>query len=152
MERFEQQGLTAGFGHDRIRDHTPGPVNERIDSQTRARLAEVDQMGPVQVGRRLAELDYEWDVDRTLMALFPLLGGASFSLGLRAVSGRKKGNGWLYLFGTQLAFMMLHAVAGWCPPVSVLRRLGFRTQREIALERQGLSARAGQAAFPAVSH
>ncbi|MBI5545437.1 MAG: hypothetical protein HY901_16245 [Deltaproteobacteria bacterium] len=152
MERFDQpqQGL-VGIGYDRVRAHTPNPINEQIDSQTRARLAEVQELGPVQVGRRLADLDREWDVDRTLMAMFPILGGTTFALGLRAITARKKGNGWLYLFGTQMAFMMLHAVAGWCPPVSVLRRLGIRTQREITLERQSLLAGAGSAA-PGISH
>jgi hypothetical protein len=29
-------------------------------------------------------------------------------------------------------------VAGWCPPVLVYRRLGFRTQKEIAAERREL--------------
>ena len=46
--------------------------------------------------------------------------------------------GFLYLFGAQLAFMLMHATIGWSPPVSVWRRLGFRTAREIAAERNAL--------------
>ncbi len=33
------------------------------------------------------------------------------------------------------------AVRGWCPPVSVLRRLGFRSDKEIAAERVALEKR-----------
>jgi hypothetical protein len=35
------------------------------------------------------------------------------------------------------------AVQGWCPPVSLFRRLGFRTQREIDEERFALKALLG---------
>jgi hypothetical protein len=31
-----------------------------------------------------------------------------------------------------------HALRGWCPPVSALRRLGFRTAKEIDEERYAL--------------
>lgn len=140
MQPFEQ-GISQ-VGYDRVRAHTPGPINQQIDRQTRDRLAEADQMSPVQVGQRLTELDREWDVDRALMALFPILGGLSFSLGVRSITPRKKWSGWLSLFAVQMSFMMLHAIAGWCPPVAALRRLGIRTQREITLERQALVARA----------
>lgn len=40
-------------------------------------------------------------------------------------------------------FLLQHAIQGWCPPVPVLRRLGFRTQREIDDERAVLKARRG---------
>jgi hypothetical protein len=33
-----------------------------------------------------------------------------------------------------------HALQGWCPPVPVLRRLGYRTQPEIEEERCALRA------------
>jgi hypothetical protein len=38
------------------------------------------------------------------------------------------------------AFLFQHALQGWCPPVPVLRRLGFRTMREIDTERYALKA------------
>lgn len=123
---------------DRVRAHTAPPVNERIDRETRARLEELSQGGQVEIGRRLAELDREWSVDRALMANFSAVGGLTFALGLRAITARKKVNGWLYLFGAQMGFLMLHAVAGWCPPVVVMRRLGFRTDKEIAAERHAV--------------
>jgi len=41
------------------------------------------------------------------------------------------------------AFLLQHAVQGWCPPLPVLRRLGFRTAREIEVERNALKALRG---------
>jgi hypothetical protein len=40
-------------------------------------------------------------------------------------------------------FFMQHALSGWCPPLPVLRRLGFRTQYEIEQERYALKALRG---------
>ena len=40
-------------------------------------------------------------------------------------------------------FLLQHAVQGWCPPVPVMRRLGFRTEREIDAERTALKALRG---------
>jgi hypothetical protein len=45
---------------------------------------------------------------------------------------------------------MQHALQGWCPPVPLLRRLGFRTSFEIEEERQALKALRGD--FDAVSN
>ncbi len=135
---------------DRVRDHTAPKVNERIDALTRATIDEALSAGPGAIERRLSELDAEWDIDRALMVNFAVVGGASFSLGLArytdgpVLGARRKG--FLYFFGTQLAFLLVHGVAGWCPPASLFRRLGFRTKGEIEAERhlllQGLENRA----------
>jgi hypothetical protein len=39
--------------------------------------------------------------------------------------------------------LLLHAVQGWCPPVPLFRRLGFRTSAEIHQERYALKALRG---------
>jgi hypothetical protein len=41
------------------------------------------------------------------------------------------------------AFLFQHAIQGWCPPVPILRRMGFRTASEIEQERQALKALRG---------
>jgi hypothetical protein len=94
------------------------------------------------VVHRIAELDREWDVDRALFVNFALVGGAMFATGLvkrerRGFFGRE-GKGFLAFFGVQLGFLLLHGLVGWCPPVPVFRRLGFRTAREIESERKAL--------------
>jgi hypothetical protein len=136
---MELSGIQTEFeGYDRIREHSAGLVNERIDQQTRARIQEYAGASREDIGRRLAELDREWDVDRALMANFAVLGGLSLSLGLRSIRALRKRNGWLYLFGTQMGFLLMHAIVGWCPPALVFRRLGFRTSKEMGVERMAL--------------
>jgi hypothetical protein len=126
---------------DRVRAHTPEPINRRIDRTTEGTVASVTRQGRDAVVRRLTELDREWDVDRALMANFAIVGGAAYVAGLKRYSQPSFGprrKGLLYFVGVQMAFMMVHAVAGWCPPVSVFRRLGFRTRTEIETERAAL--------------
>ncbi|HMJ13195.1 MAG TPA: hypothetical protein VK524_17360, partial [Polyangiaceae bacterium] len=118
--------------------HTPAAVNHRIDALMRARVEETIERGRDAVIRRIAELDTEWDVDRALMANFAVVGGAAFAGGLARYTASPRNKGLLFLFGAQLGFLLLHSTVGWCPPVGVLRRLGVRTSREIAFERQVL--------------
>jgi hypothetical protein len=126
-------------GYDRVRHHSAPVANGRIDRMTRGTVADVIAAGRNAIVQRLGELDHEWDIDRALMANFAVLGGASFTIGMiryaRTPLFRRSRKGFLGLFGSQLAFMLLHALAGWCPPATVFRRLGFRTQREINAER-----------------
>ena len=50
---------------------------------------------------------------------------------------------WFVLPALVGAFLLQHAIQGWCPPVSVLRRMGVRTTREINHERFALKALRG---------
>ena len=133
-----------GFTGDRVREHTPELVNARIDRLTQCSAQATADGGRDAVLRRLAELDHEWDIDRALMVNFAVLGGTAFALGLfrreRTFPFGSQRNGFLYLFGAQLGFLFWHGAVGWCPPVSIFRRLGFRTQREIEAERHLLKA------------
>jgi hypothetical protein len=134
--------LTTDHATDRVRAHTSPVVNAKIDRQLQARLQQYADAPPVEIGRRLAELDREWDIDRALMANFAIAGGFALMRGLKDI-GRprlrlRRSSPWLKLIRVQLSFLGLHAVVGWCPPVVLFRRLGFRTQREIATERGAL--------------
>lgn len=127
---------------DRVRKHTAHATNHRIDKDTRDHVQTTLRGGPAAIAARLDAIATEWDVDRALMANFAILGGAAFVTGITqyATSSpfRAKRKGFLYLFGAQLGFLLLHATVGWCPPLPVLRRLGFRTAREIESERRTL--------------
>jgi len=118
--------------HDRVRAHTAPHVNERIDKLTRASVRELQGASAAAIVARIAELDREWDVDRVLMANFALLGGVTLQLGLR------RRRGWLNVFQAQMGFLLMHAVIGWCPPLPLFRRLGFRTSKEIGAEKAAL--------------
>ena len=123
--------------HDRVRESTPDKVNREIDELTATYLMDVGTE-PHAIRKRLYELDREWHIDRALMAVFSVLG--SFTAH-RAFKSKP----WRLLFWTQMGFLMHHAVRGWCPPVSVLRRIGFRTEKEIAAERTALEKRLSKA-------
>jgi hypothetical protein len=92
---------------------------------------------PEQMGRRLHELDREWDIERVLEA-----NAATLAL-TGIVLGATRDHRWLYLSGGVAAFLLQHALQGWCPPVPILRRLGIRTMQEINAERTALKALRG---------
>jgi hypothetical protein len=123
---------------DRIRNHSSQEVNARIALLTQARAEHAASQGRDAIVQRLTELDREWDVDRVLMANFAVAGGAAYAFGLQRYSDRFWGDrpkGLLALLGVQIGFMMLHASVGWCPPMALWRRLGFRSKVEIDMER-----------------
>jgi hypothetical protein len=95
------------------------------------------QNHPEGINQRLEELDGEWDVERMLETGSSALTLAGLLLGV--ARSRK----WLLLSLTVQAFFAQHAVEGWCPPLPVLRRLGFRTDYEIEQERYALKALRG---------
>ena len=141
---------------DRVREHSALPVNRRIDQATQASVDRCRAEGRDAIARRLAELDHEWDIDRVLMANFAVVGGAAYAMGLRRYAQKplfgRRPKGLLYLVGAQLGFLMLHATVGWCPPVAIWRRFGYRTKSEIEVERSMLlSARSDNGSKPAAN-
>jgi hypothetical protein len=129
--------------YDRIRGHSAPVVNERIDRMTTASIRDAVGRGRDGIVQRIAELDGEWDIDRVMMVNFAVAGGAALLIGLRrfvrapllALRIRPRRKGFLYLFGAQLGFLLMHAGVGWCPPSALFRRLGIRSRREIDAER-----------------
>jgi hypothetical protein len=122
--------------HDRVREHSSGAVNQRIDRAARGAIVELTT--PDAIRARLAELDREWHLDRALMGVFSVLGTLTARAAMRSIAGRGRLGFWGLLFFTQMGFLAHHAARGWCPPVAVLRRLGVRTSQEIAAERVAL--------------
>lgn len=121
----------------RVAQSTPEDVNRRIYNDIRARVNTYAAEGPEAIERRLRELDHEWDIERMLesnAALISLIG-----LGLGTFIHRR----WYALPTLVGTFLLQHAVQGWCPPVPVFRRYGFRTATEIGYERYALKALRG---------
>lgn len=115
----------------RVPQHTAPEINERIQRSIEASVAYYRQH-PELIDQRLVELDREWDIERALeanAASVGLLGTA-----LAATINRR----WLIVPALVTGFLFQHAIQGWCPPLPVLRRLGFRTQTEIDDERHQL--------------
>jgi hypothetical protein len=120
---------------DRVRSHTAPYVNQRIDRLTEASIARCAAEGRDAIIARLKDLDREWDIDRALMANFAIVGAVTNELGRSRIRGRMLFQWFLRI---QQGFLLLHATVGWCPPVVLFRRLGFRTQKEIQAERMAL--------------
>jgi uncharacterized protein (TIGR01244 family) len=90
-----------------------------------------------EIGRRLEELDREWDVERVITA-----NAATLALGgvlLGAFVDRR----WLVLPAAVAALLLQQTIQGRSPPVPVLRRLGVRMGAEIDRERAELQALRG---------
>ena len=121
---------------NRVRSHTAPEINRRIDQHIEDSIR-YHAVHPEKIDQRLLELDREWDIERALeanaasVAIFGVLMGL---IGRRA---------FYWLPGIVGGFLLQHAVSGWCPPMPVLRRLGFRTAGEINREKYALKALRG---------
>lgn len=121
----------------RTEANTPESVNQRIRHESIEVVGKALQGGPAAIDERLAELDGEWDVERVLETTASSLVLAGLGLSV-AVSRR-----WLVLPAVVGGFLLQHAIQGWCPPLPIVRALGFRTHREIERERTALRASRG---------
>lgn len=118
----------------RVPEHTADHVNQKIRSEMIDSIRYYASVSPETMDRRINELDGEWDIERTLEANAATLALVGTALG--ALFSRK----WLILPAFVTGFLLQHALQGWCPPVPVFRRKGFRTSYEIDKERYALKA------------
>jgi len=142
---------------NRVPAHTSREINRQIQWEMAGRVRYYDEH-PREIPERLAALDQEWDIERAIEANASVLAFVGTALASR---GDRR---WLVLPALVTIFLFQHAIQGWCPPVPVLRRLGFRTSYEIEQERQALKALRGdfqnvatspdkaRAAFMAAAH
>ncbi len=123
---------TAQRPSDHVREVSPVSTNERIDREMRQNLRHYAKASPEDIRKRIAELDKEWDVERTLELNASAI---AFTGVILAATVNKK---WLILPGIVTAFLAQHAIQGWCPPLPVIRAFGIRTRKEIDQERYAL--------------
>lgn len=121
---------------ERVPKRTADPYNRRIQRDIRIRLYYFAQHRD-RIDGRLRELDAEWDIERALEANASAL--AFTGTAIAVLASRR----WLVLPLAVTGFLFQHALQGWCPPLPVLRRVGFRTAREIDEERMALKALRG---------
>jgi hypothetical protein len=111
----------------RVPRHTALQINRRIERDIEDSIDHY-AAHPEKIPSRLKELDAEWDIERMLEA------NASSLILIGLTLGTTQDRRWLALPAGVAAFLLQHALQGWCPPLPVLRRLGFRTMREIDRE------------------
>ena len=121
---------------DRVPAHTSEEINQQIQNDIRKRVRHLATQ-PDAIPLRLQELREEWDIERAIEA------NASALAFTGIVLGATRDSRWFALPALVTAFLFQHAIQGWCPPVPVLRRIGFRTAHEIEQERTALKALRG---------
>ncbi|MFU8815161.1 MAG: hypothetical protein ACNA7W_07435 [Pseudomonadales bacterium] len=115
---------------ERVPAHSADRINRRIEREMIQRLYYYQQHRD-EIDQRLDELDQEWDIERTLETSASAFISSSV---LTSLFTRKPS---LLAAGVAL-FLLQHAIQGWCPPLPLFRRLGFRTRTEIDTERYAL--------------
>ena len=117
---------------ERVPHNTSPEINARIREQTLRNLTKYRGAPRAAIDQRLEELKQEWDIERAIEA-----NAASIAL-IGIILGAFASPWFLLLPAAVCIFLLQHALQGWCPPVPILRRLGFRTQPEIEAERLAL--------------
>jgi hypothetical protein len=120
----------------RVSRHTPDYLNQRIMIRSREHIENCAAY-PDRIEARLSSLDREWDIERVLEANASSLVVVGTLLGYLV-------SAWFYWLPLLVgSFLLQHAIQGWCPPIRLFRRLGFRTHSEIATEYYTLRALRG---------
>lgn len=115
----------------RVQKHTPAYLNERIINKTKHNVTLYAE-DPEGIEERLKQLDREWDMERVLET------NASSLVIIGVILGTFV-QPWFYVLSFLVGlFLLQHAIQGWCPPIRLFRRLGFRTHSEIATEHDAL--------------
>jgi hypothetical protein len=129
--KSQKMNLALPNSRERVPAHTAVAVNRRLRRQVDERV-DYFAKHKSEIPARLSELDREWDIERAIEMNAAAIGFTGIVL---AATVDKR---WLVLPALVTGFLFQHAVQGWCPPVPVLRRLGFRTVYEIEDERHAL--------------
>lgn len=110
---------------DRVREKTSEEHNLKMDQRVVNQVFKYRKLSPGELTYRLEKLYKEWDIERALEVNAASLGATGFVL------GRLFGRAWYLLPFVAIGFILQHGIQGWCPPIPLLRRLGFRTRQEI---------------------
>jgi hypothetical protein len=122
---------------DPVQQNTDEALNSQIEAHAKLRVGGISIQSEDEISRRIEALDQEWDIERWLQFNASALAFSGLLLGL--VRHKK----YFLIPGVVLPFLFNHAVNGWCPPLTVLRRLGIRTRQEIDHEKYALKALRG---------
>lgn len=117
---------------DRVRSSSSGKVNYEVDQNTMEHIDHFMAQDDAVITNRIVALEREWDIERALEVNMPIVAMIGLALGVFI-------NPWWLLFtALVLLFFLQHAIQGWCPPLPVFRKLGYRTRKEIEKEKYAL--------------
>ena len=133
MQSFRTEHRHGRFVHRQSRSRSYRRLGQSKHPQTNPLPHIADGRSRSEIDHRLRELELEWDIERVLEA------NASIAMLTSLTLGASVDRRWFALSGIVAAFLLQHAVQGWCPPMPILRRMGLRTSYEID-ERYALKA------------
>lgn len=116
----------------RVRLHTNSAVNNIIRNQTIESIDSHFSSNENQITDRINELNHEWDMERIIE-----VNAASLVI-ISTILGLKCSPKWFLVTTGVGAFLLQHALQGWCPPVPLARQMGVRTAEEINHEKIAL--------------
>lgn len=120
-------------------------MNHQFEERLKESISEYVGADRHAIDQRLLELDSEWNIERLIETRAPLM--IAFGIGLGLAYDKK----WFALPLLAASMVVLHNLQDWCPPLAALRRLGFRTAKEINEERFALKSLRGDFREAAVS-
>jgi hypothetical protein len=113
------------------------PTTAQINDRAIESIQQYANASSERISQRIEALNREWDTERILETIASTLSLTGLILGITVSIN------WLWLTALVLAFLLQHALQGWCPPLPIIRRLGARTRREIDREKYALKALRG---------
>lgn len=117
---------------ERVRKNTSEKDNQKIDQKIQENIAHYSTLDDAAITKRIEELDKEWDTERVLEVNMPVVALIGLALGVFVSE-------WWFIFPTVvILFFLQHAIQGWCPPLPIFRKLGYRTKGEIHKEKYAL--------------
>ena len=119
---------------DIIRKITNGEI-ESLDKKMLAALKTFSGKR-TEIGHRLSDLEDETDLESAFQRNAAILVLAGVLLGMR---DRR----FTIVSGVAGAFLLQHALTGWCPPIEILKAVGYRNRQEIEREKYALKALRG---------
>jgi hypothetical protein len=122
---------------DRVRENTAEETNMKIDQKAVNRIYNYRTLTKSEITEKLNRLNREWDIERAFEVNASSIAITGIVLG--TLGSRR----WFALPVIVVSFLLQHGIQGWCPPITVLRRLGFRTRQEIDEEIYALKALRG---------
>ncbi|MFC5269442.1 hypothetical protein [Adhaeribacter terreus] len=116
----------------RVRRSSTDKANQAVDQEILENISQYGYASLEALEDRIEELNKEWDIERVLEVNASTLALTGVLLGFA------KDKRWFIVPGIVTTFLLQHGLQGWCPPLPVLRKLGFRTRKEIDEERYAL--------------
>lgn len=123
------------------KDEAPKPAGNGRNTDQPPRVgrtaAEAVNDTSLRVDNRIAELEKEWDVERSVELNAAILAIAGTALGV-LVNKR-----WFALPVLAAAVLAQNSIQGWNPLIPLFKRFGFRDKKEINREKYALKALRG---------